>query len=212
MTARERLRHWTHRKVVRRTRLVRFNAKKRYWKARWERARRTSDMEIRRHAAAMVRHYDDLIDVTADLLERAQRGAQSAERDLAELEGPRASEHFRIEEFNCKDGTPVPKAAHDGVRKLCEDVLEPMRREFGDCSITSGYRHRAYNASIGGASQSYHIYDLRPDEVASDVTFARGSVAEWAAFARELGVGGVGEYRRSGFVHVDHGPRRDWSG
>ena len=39
---------------------------------------------------------------------------------------------------------------------------------------------------------------------------------EPAARLRALGIvtlfGGVGEYRRSGFVHVDNGPRRDWWG
>lgn len=209
-SARERLEHWAHRKVVRRARLITFRAKKRYWKARWRKLRNTNDMQARRHAAAMVRHYDDLIDATADLLERAKRGYRRAERDLAEIEGPRASKHFLIREFDCRDGTPVPKAAHAGVRRLCEQVLEPMRQQFGACHVTSGYRHRAYNAAIGGATASYHIYDLHPDEPAADVTFQRGTPAQWAAYARRLGKGGVGQYAT--FVHVDLGPRRDWWG
>ncbi|MFP5379560.1 MAG: YcbK family protein [Vicinamibacteria bacterium] len=123
-----------------------------------------------------------------------------------------ASANFRMSEFNTHDGTPVPTAAHGGVRNLCRLILEPMRKQFGACHVTSGYRHSAYNAKVGGAAKSYHIYDLRPDEPAADVSFACGTPAEWAAFARKLGRGGVGQYDRSGFVHVDLGPRRNWSG
>lgn len=134
-----------------------------------------------------------------------RRREQQAEHET------RASEHFRISEFDCHDGTPVPTLAYQGLRDLCRDVLEPMRARFGECRVTSGYRHRAYNAGIGGAARSYHIYELRGGlEVAADVTFARGNPEQWAAYARALGKGGVGEYAT--FVHCDNGPVRRWRG
>ena len=118
--------------------------------------------------------------------------------------------NFNVSEFACKDGTPAPKANYDAMRRLAKNILEPMRAKFGPCQINSAYRHRAYNARIGGASQSYHIYDLRPSCAATDVTFAEGTPAQWAAEARRLGAGGVGSY--ASFVHIDNGPARAWAG
>lgn len=120
------------------------------------------------------------------------------------------TEHFNVSEFACNDGTPAPKANYDAMRRLAKNVLEPLRAKFGPCHINSGYRHRAYNARIGGATQSYHIYDLRPSCAATDVTFQNGTPSQWAAEARRLGAGGVGTY--SSFVHVDNGPARAWAG
>lgn len=139
--------------------------------------------------------------------------AKKARKATAPASGDRASTNFRINEFDTHDGTPVPRMAYGGLRNLCERVLEPMRAEFGACIVLSGYRHASYNRAIGGATRSYHVYDLRDgSQVASDLRFARGNPALWAAFARRLGVGGVGQYNGPGFVHVDNGPRRDWRG
>lgn len=127
------------------------------------------------------------------------------------------SEHFNVAEFDCHDGTKVPKAAEPALARLCVQFLEPMRKKFGPCRVLSGHRHRAYNLRIGGATKSQHDYNDDPSTVASDLTFAKGTPALWAAEARRLsdrlGFGGVGEYPRSGFVHVDN--RRyiaRWSG
>lgn len=123
-----------------------------------------------------------------------------------------ASRHFRYSEFNCHQGDPVPEYMYPHLDALCQNILEPMRDRFGACHVTSGHRWSWYNAAIGGASSSYHVYEDRKSQPASDVIFATGSPAEWAAYARSLGKGGVGQYDRSGFVHVDTGPRRDWWG
>lgn len=134
----------------------------------------------------------------------------------------RLSKNFTVEEFDCKDGTKVPKAAIPALEELCRNMLEPLRKKYGPVRVTSGYRTRSYNAAIGGASQSQHIYDDNPSSVAADITFRRGSVAQWARSAkwrfnakkvwRKRRRGGVGTYPASGFIHVDSGPRRDWNG
>lgn len=123
-----------------------------------------------------------------------------------------ASTHFRYSEFNCHQGDPVPEYMYPHLADLCDWVLEPLRAKFGPCHITSGHRWSWYNAAINGASASYHVYESRKAEPAADLIFAKGTPAEWAAAARALGVGGVGQYDRSGFVHTDTGPRRDWWG
>jgi hypothetical protein len=132
-------------------------------------------------------------------------------REAREKKGEYASEHFRYDEFNCKQGGPVPEYMYPHLRDLCERILEPMRAEFGGCFVTSGHRWSWYDAAIGGVG-GYHVYEKYKSQPASDLIFDRGTPAQWAAFARDLGIGGVGQYDRSGFVHVDTGPRRDWWG
>lgn len=114
--------------------------------------------------------------------------------------------HFRVEEFNCHDGTKVPKVAIPALDRLATKYLEPLRAKFGTCTVMSGYRHRAYNRKIGGAQFSQHIYDDGPSSVAADLIFAKGRPRDWAAEADRLGAGGVGTY--PGFVHVDNRPGR----
>jgi len=126
----------------------------------------------------------------------------------------RITVHFRAREFDCHDGTPVPRSAHAALRRLCEEYLEPMRQRFGAGIVVSGYRHRRYNDRVGGAARSRHVYDEHPGEVAADVRFARGTAKEWADEAERLGASGVGRYERSGFVHVDtrRGSPAHWTG
>lgn len=114
------------------------------------------------------------------------------------------SPHFHIREFACKDGTPVPAIAVPALRRLCRDYLERMRATFGPAVVMSGYRHAKYNAAIGGARQSQHIYELTPGSVAADLIFRTGTPAQWAQLADQLGAGGVGQY--PSFVHVDNRP------
>lgn len=119
--------------------------------------------------------------------------------------------HFRMEEFDCKDGTPVPRVAVPALKRLCVDYLEPLRAQFGPAHVMSGYRHRAYNARIGGARFSQHIYDDTPTSVAADLIFSRGRPTQWAHAADKLGAGGVGTY--PSFVHIDNRVgRARWTG
>ena len=127
------------------------------------------------------------------------------------------SEHFNVREFDCHDGRKVPRAAEPALVRLALQFLEPMRAKFGAARVLSGYRHKAYNERIGGAKFSQHNYDDDPTTVAADLTFGKGTPAEWAAEARrisdKLGFGGVGQYNNSGFVHMDNRRfKARWSG
>lgn len=141
------------------------------------------------------------------------------------------SPHFRIEEFACHDGTPVPTAAIDALREWCRAWGEPLRERFGPVRITSGFRTPAYNRGVGGAPQSYHVYSLRYGPgatlrgergVAADCVPARGNPAQWqrwavarmgsAAWPLGSARGAAVGYGSSGFVHLDTGPRRTWAG
>ena len=119
----------------------------------------------------------------------------------------RLSPHFTIEEFDCKDGTKCRKADWAGLEYLCRTYLEPMRDKYGAVHVNSGYRSRRYNAKIGGASKSYHIYDEHTNDQAADITCAKGNPTQWASTLKWLrknkrgGRGGIGVYDR--FCHID---------
>ena len=129
------------------------------------------------------------------------------------------SAHFKATEFYCNDGSACPIVARTAMVNLCEDYLEPLRAKFGMCLLLSGYRHELYNASIGGARASQHIYEHNFESVAADIRFQRGSPQMWAIEAKQLrinrngGNGGIGVYPRSNFIHVDNRMyKADWSG
>ncbi len=149
---------------------------------------------------------------TIDLLAPQEEAELGAAPDVA------LSANFSLSEFHCCRGhcakEAVPANAVPALRRLVTQVLQPMRDRFGLCTVHSGYRNAAHNAHVGGADQSHHRYDVRPDAPAADVSFAGGSVNEWAVEARRLlgNIGGVGRYPSSGFVHVDLGAFRKWDG
>ena len=83
-------------------------------------------------------------------------------------------------------------------------VLDRVSKTYGPIIVNSTYRSRAKNRSVGGKSKSYHLscraIDFR----------VHGKTKGLMAFLRaQKGVGGVKRYR-SGFYHIDNGPRRTW--
>lgn len=123
-----------------------------------------------------------------------------------------AGRHFIVAEFDSRDGVKVPAAALGELEHLVAELLDPLRDRFGPVTVLSGFRSDAHNRAVGGAARSYHKYRLAPGRgVAADVRCARGSVADWAAFADRRGAGGLGTY--SGFVHIDTRRGRErWAG
>lgn len=65
------------------------------------------------------------------------------------------SSHFARYEF--EKGEVIPDNCLPIFRELCGKVLEPIREKYGLVVITSGYRSKAHNASVGGAKGSDHI-------------------------------------------------------
>ena len=146
----------------------------------------------------------DLGEVNARLRRISKKLKKAAQKRLAR-ERYWASEHFRYEEFDTHDGTPVPKSAYPALREWCERIGEPARKQFGSISITSGHRHRAYNAAIGGEPNSVHIYDYpgrNGRAVAVDWHASRGGPRDWYDFAAGK-ADGRGYYPNSGFTHSD---------
>jgi uncharacterized protein YcbK (DUF882 family) len=132
----------------------------------------------------------------------------------------RLSPHFVVEEFDCHNGVKVQARDYNGLEYLCKQMLEPLRKKFGPVTVHSGFRTHNYNASIGGASHSFHVYTEHDgNDQAADVSCARGTPEQWRNFLAGIrarkrgGKGGLGLYRRSGFVHVDiRDYKSDWVG
>lgn len=143
----------------------------------------------------------------------------------------RPGPHFEWSEFDSHDGRQVPMDLETGIRFLIKVWLTPMREEFGAIKVVSGYRSRVHNAEVGGSPHSVHLGATplphrgptsKLMAAAADVVPARGSVSEWAVWAghhRQVnghlaaaGRGGIGVYHDLGFVHLDTGGLRNWTG
>lgn len=74
--------------------------------------------------------------------------------------------------------------------------------------IQSGYRTPAHNARLAkAAKQSEHVKGN-----AADIRIPGLSTDALTRLAKAVGVGGVGFYPHNGFVHVDVGRLRQWTG
>jgi uncharacterized protein YcbK (DUF882 family) len=130
----------------------------------------------------------------------------------------RLSKHFVVEEFDCRDGTKVMQRDYNGLEYLCRTYLEPLRKKYGPVHVNSGFRTAAYNARIGGASRSEHIYTMHDgNDQAADITCRKGGPRDWHRTANAIrarkrnGRGGLGLY--STFVHIDiRDVKADWRG
>ncbi len=104
----------------------------------------------------------------------------------------------------------VRASAVIGIDPRLIDLLARMQARLPDRPITiiSAFRTTATNARLHGASPtSYHLTGQ-----AVDLRIAGLNTRQIRNLAHQQGAGGVGLYRRRNFVHVDTGPRRDWTG
>ena len=86
------------------------------------------------------------------------------------------------------------------------DKLQALRDRLGKPLIVrSAYRSPEHNRAVGGAKSSKHM-----DGTAFDIAMANHDPVAFEAAAREVGFLGFGFYPRSGFIHVDLGPARQW--
>lgn len=115
------------------------------------------------------------------------------EYSLAKDGETKVSEHFKVKEFKCKDGSDSILIDVDFVRNF----LEKIRAHFGKpVIINSAYRTPTYNRKVGGAINSYHMKGQAFDIVIKDVT-----PSEVCRYAKSIGVKGVIRYNT--FSHVD---------
>jgi zinc D-Ala-D-Ala carboxypeptidase len=88
--------------------------------------------------------------------------------------------------------------------------VEALRHKLGDqpIGVSSGFRDYTCNASVGGASNSRHLYGDALDLVPGP------SLCSMAQTARSTGFNGIfgpGYPDHNDHTHVDSGPNRSWS-
>lgn len=112
------------------------------------------------------------------------------------------TDNFNREEFDCKDGTPVPDKLLGNVQELAENLQ--VLRDYLDepVHVNSGYRTESYNKKVGGKAKSQHLLAKAADiTVKSKSPRQLASIIEKLITQGKLKFGGVGIY--PGFVHVD---------
>ena len=123
------------------------------------------------------------------------------------------TKHFKIKEFNCKDGTPVPPQYLSNAKKVA-DNLEVLRAALGGkpIIITSGYRTPEHNKRVGGVGGSAHLTASAADIVVRGIPPAQvAATIEKLIAAGKMQEGGIGIYPN--FVHYDiRGTRARWNG
>lgn len=120
------------------------------------------------------------------------------------------TKNFKLSEFDCKDGTPVPDILLSNVKELANN-LQKLRDAIGKpIHINSGYRSAGYNKKVGGVVNSQHVIGraadihvngLRPEEI--------HAVIEGLIKQGKMKQGGLGLYDT--FVHYDtRGVNKRW--
>jgi uncharacterized protein YcbK (DUF882 family) len=80
----------------------------------------------------------------------------------------------------------------------------------GSVEVLSAYRSPTTNAWLASVSRGVARDSQHMNGNAMDIRFVGVPVFKIRQAARSLGMGGVGFYPRSGFVHLDTGPIRYW--
>ena len=121
------------------------------------------------------------------------------------------TQNFSLQEFNCKDGTPVPQKYMANATEVAQNL--EILRSFLDKPILisgSGYRTKSHNKKVGGAPKSQHltasaadisITGLQPMQIAEAI--------ETLIEQGKMKQGGLGVYPT--FVHYDiRGTKARW--
>lgn len=118
--------------------------------------------------------------------------------------------NFSIEEFACKDGTPVPKEFIDNVKLLAAN-LQVLRDHIGEpIHLNSGYRTLTYNKAVGGKPNSMHLTAMAADITCKSYSPKQlHAIIEKLIKERKMKQGGLGLY--PGFCHYDvRGTKARW--
>lgn len=119
--------------------------------------------------------------------------------------------NFTKQEFECRDGSAMPSEVLENVKLLAKE-LQVLRDFVGKkITINSGYRSKAYNATLKGASpKSQHLLGKAADIVIEGMTPKQVAAAIEKLIADgKMKQGGIGVYKT--FTHYDiRGVKARW--
>jgi uncharacterized protein YcbK (DUF882 family) len=97
--------------------------------------------------------------------------------------------------------------------KLIGVVMSAAKQFKSDfVQIVSGFRHPKYNLMLRKKGRQVARDSQHTHGTAVDFTIPRVSIQKLHDWAKAQKLGGVGLYLSSGFIHMDTGPIRFWSG
>jgi len=111
----------------------------------------------------------------------------------------------QLRDHRTDDVMPIDRALLDALASLREklETDQPFH-------VISGYRSPATNARLAAASDGVARKSLHLQGRAIDIRVPGRSLEQVRSVALAMKSGGVGYYRRSGFVHLDTGRVRSW--
>ena len=114
-------------------------------------------------------------------------------------------EHF-LRDTRTGELHPVDVRLYD----LLADLTASVGLPDAEINVLCGYRTPATNQWLRRRSRRVAKHSLHMQAMAIDIRVPGADAKELRDAALALGRGGVGYYRRRGFVHVDVGPVRRW--
>lgn len=98
-------------------------------------------------------------------------------------------------------------------KKLIEVIVAAAKQFKSEMvTVVSGFRHPKYNLMLRKKGRQVARDSQHTHGNAVDFQIARVPVQKLHEWAKAQKIGGVGIYLSSGFVHMDTGPIRFWSG
>lgn len=94
------------------------------------------------------------------------------------------------------------------IRRRLEQEYPHLKDEY--IEVISGYRSPETNISLSKAGRNVATKSQHIHGKAIDIRFPGVPVKKARDVALEFGIGGVGYYPKSGFIHVDTGRVRQW--
>jgi uncharacterized protein YcbK (DUF882 family) len=112
------------------------------------------------------------------------------------------TKNFRLSEFACHDGTPVPSDLLKNINSLAFN-LQVLREHINKpVIILSGFRTATYNSKVDGAPRSQHLLARAADIQIKGITpYSTSRIIEDLIHEEFMKQGGLGIYDT--FVHYD---------
>lgn len=112
---------------------------------------------------------------------------------------------YVFRDLSAAETTPMDPRLFDVLHQVARAVDSDEAYE-----VISGYRTPETNAARAGQSRRVSTVSLHMSGMAADCRLPDRVSLGLARTAADLQLGGVGLYRRDGFVHLDCGPVRRW--